>query len=280
MKQTTGSQKIPGFLLKWTVLSLFLILTLMPFLWLLISSLKTTFEIESGGFSFPASLQFINYVNAVSIANLPLLFTNSVLVAVLAVALNVAVGSLAAFVLAREQFPGRDFLYVALTAGILIPIISFLVPYFILITRIGLYNNLISLILIYAAVNIPVTVFLITSFMKAIPKEMEEAAVMDGCTFSTRFWRIILPLAQSGLATAGTFCFIYAWNEFILAMLFTSSESTRTVQLGIRFFQSQFQTDYGPMFAAIMLSILPTVAVYIFMHNKIISGLTAGAVKG
>jgi raffinose/stachyose/melibiose transport system permease protein len=219
-------------------------------------------------------------VNALSVANLPLLFMNSILVAAFTVLLNLAVAALASFVFAREQFWGRDFLYVMLTAGVLIPIISFLVPYFILINRIGLYNNLFALILVYSAVNIPVSIFLLTSFMKAIPKELEEAAIIDGCTFGDRFWKVILPLAQSGLATAGTFCFIYAWNEFILAMLFTSSETTRTVQLGIRFFQSQFLTDYGPMFAAIMLSILPTVAVYVFMHNKIIAGLTTGGVKG
>jgi len=270
----------PGFLLKWAILIFFLIVTLMPFLWLFVSSLKTSFEIETSGFTLPAVPQFINYWNALSVANLPLLFMNSILVAAFTVLLNLAVAALASFVFAREQFWGRDFLYVMLTAGVLIPIISFLVPYFILINRIGLYNNLVALILVYSAVNIPVSIFLLTSFMKAIPKELEEAAIIDGCTFGNRFWKVILPLAQSGLATAGTFCFIYAWNEFILAMLFTSSETTRTVQLGIRFFQSQFLTDYGPMFAAIMLSIFPTVAVYVFMHNKIIAGLTTGGVKG
>ncbi|MEI8093795.1 MAG: carbohydrate ABC transporter permease [Spirochaetales bacterium] len=270
----------PGFLLKWAILLFFLIVTLMPFLWLLVSSLKTSFEIETSGFTLPAVPQFVNYANALSVANLPVLFMNSILVAAFTVLLNLVVAALASFVFAREKFPGKDFLYVMLTAGVLIPIISFLVPYFILVNRIGLYNNLLALILVYSAVNIPVSIFLLTSFMKAIPKELEEAATIDGCNFIDRFWKVILPLAQSGLATAGTFCFIYAWNEFILAMLFTSSETTRTVQLGIRFFQSQFLTDYGPMFAAIMLSILPTVAVYVFMHNKIIAGLTSGGVKG
>jgi raffinose/stachyose/melibiose transport system permease protein len=280
MKTKLTVRDYPGFLLKWTILLFFLVVTLMPFLWLFVSSLKTSFEIETSGFALPATPQFINYWNALSVANLPLLFLNSILVAAFTVLLNLAVAALASFVFAREKFPGRDFLYVMLTAGVLIPVISFLVPYFILVNRIGLYNNLVSLILVYSAVNIPVSIFLLTSFMKAIPKELEEAATIDGCTFGDRFWKVILPLAQSGMATAGTFCFIYAWNEFILAMLFTSSETTRTVQLGIRFFQSQFLTDYGPMFAAIMLSILPTVLVYVFMHNKIIAGLTSGGVKG
>jgi len=125
-----------------------------------------------------------------------------------------------------------------------------------------------------------VSVFLVTSFMKSIPKELEEAAIIDGCTFSERFTKIIFPMAQSGLVTAGTFCFIYSWNDFIMAMLLTSSIETRTVQLGIKFFTSQFITDYTTMFAAIILTIIPSVGAYMFLHNKIISGLTAGAVKG
>jgi len=205
---------------------------------------------------------------------------NSVIVAAGAVLLNLLVASLAGFALSREDFKGRDVILTVVTAGVLIPIISFMVPYFMLITRAGLYDKLLSLVLVYAAINLPVSVSLITSFMKAIPKELEEAAIIDGCSFNQRFTKVIFPLARSGLATAGTFCFIYAWNEFIMAMLFTSSVSSRTIQLGIRYFTSQFITDYTGMFAAIVLSMVPSVLVYVFLHNKIISGLTAGAVKG
>jgi raffinose/stachyose/melibiose transport system permease protein len=280
MKSNIRPLSILANTLKWIVLLFFIMVTLMPLIWLLSSSLKTSLEIETGGFGMPAVLQFQNYLHALKVANLPMLFMNSVFVALFAVLLNILVSSLASFVLSRERFPGRNLVYIILTAGVLIPLISFLVPYFILVNRLGLYNTLYSLIMVYAAVNIPVSIFLITTFMKAIPKELEEAAIIDGCSFGARFWRIILPLSQSGLVTAGTFCFIYAWNEFVLAMLFTSDVKSRTVQLGIRFFQSQFLTDYGPMFAAIVIAMAPTILVYILLHNKIISGLTAGAVKG
>ncbi|HRZ90820.1 MAG TPA: carbohydrate ABC transporter permease, partial [Spirochaetia bacterium] len=202
------------------------------------------------------------------------------IVAVGTVFLNLVASSMAGFVLAREAWKGRETVRTVLEAGVLVPILAFMVPYFTLVTRLGLYDKLVTLVLVYAAINVPVSIFLVTSFMRAIPKEMEEAAIIDGCSFVQRFTKVVLPLSRSGLVTAGTFCFIYAWNEFLMAMLLTSSISARTIQLGIRFFTSQFITDYAGMFAAIVLSILPSVLAYVFLHNKIIAGLTAGAVKG
>lgn len=266
--------------LMWSVLIFFLVVSLLPFVWLVMNSFRTNYELETAPLGLPSRLSFENYKSAIATANLPRLFLNSVVVSVGAVLLNIAVASLASFVFAREIFTGRDTILTIITAGVLIPIISFMVPYFTMITRTHLYDTLTSLILVYAAINLPVSVSLITAFMKSIPKELEEAAIIDGCGFNARFTKIILPLARSGLATSATFCFIYAWNEFVMAMLFTSSESSRTLQLGIRFFTSQFITDYTGMFAAIVLSMLPTVLLYVFLHNKIISGLTAGAVKG
>jgi raffinose/stachyose/melibiose transport system permease protein len=280
MKANKSAAGIVLAILRWTVLIVFLAIALLPLAWLILSSFKTNIELETSPFGLPAKLVVENYRNAIVTADLPRLFMNSVIVAAGAVLLNLLVASLAGFALSREDFKGRDVILTVVTAGVLIPIISFMVPYFMLITRTGLYDKLLSLVLVYAAINLPVSVSLITSFMKAIPKELEEAAIIDGCSFNQRFSKVIFPLARSGLATAGTFCFIYAWNEFIMAMLFTSSVSSRTIQLGIRYFTSQFITDYTGMFAAIVLSMVPSVLVYVFLHNKIISGLTAGAVKG
>ena len=266
--------------IKWLFLISLLLAALLPLVWLLISSLRTNLELQISPFGWPQKIQWINYLKALSMANLPRLFVNSILTAAVAVVLNLAVTSLGSFILAREQFRGRDVLYTILAAGVLIPVIAFMVPYFTLITRIKLYNTLFALMLVYAAVNIPVSTFLITVFMKSIPRELEEAAIIDGCGFASRFLRIIFPLSQSGLATAGTFCFIYAWNEFIQAMLLTNSLEARTIQLGIKFFTSQFITDYSSMYAAVVLSIIPSIGAYSFLHEKIIGGLTAGSVKG
>ena len=267
-------------LLKWTVLLFFLAVALLPLAWLVLNSFKTNLELQASPFSLPARPAFENYANAIAMAELPRLFVNSVLVVVGTVFLNLLVSSMAGFVLAREAWKGRDTVRTVLEAGVLVPIIAFMVPYFTLVTKLGLYDKLYTLILVYAAINIPVSIFLVTSFMRSIPKELEEAAIIDGCGFFQRYSKVILPLSRSGLVTAGTFCFIYAWNEFVMAMLLTSSIHSRTIQLGIRFFTSQFITDYAGMFAAIVLSMLPSVLAYVFLHNKIIAGLTAGAVKG
>jgi len=265
---------------KWIFLICLLAVALLPLVWLIVSSFRTNLELQVSPFGLPSKLQWNNYAKAFSMASLPRLFLNSVIVSVFAVCLNIAVTAMASFILAREHFRGRDLIHTILTAGVLIPVISFMVPYFTLVTRTHLYNKLLALILVYSAVNIPVSIFLVTAFMKSIPRELEEAAIIDGCGFLRRFSKIIFPLSRSGLVTAGTFCFIYAWNEFLMAMLLTSSIESRTIQLGIKFFTSQFITDYGSMYAAIVVTIIPSVVAYVFLHDKIIGGLTAGAVKG
>ena len=265
---------------KWGVLALFLAITFLPLLWLVISSFKTNLELLTSAFSLPAAWQFGNYVNAVRVAGLPRLFVNSLIVASLSMALNLAFCSMAAFVLAREWFRGRELVLNLIVAGVLVPVIALMVPYFRLITVTGLYDSLFGLALTYAAINVPVSVFLLHGFMRGVPREMEEAAVIDGCGFGGRYARVMVPLSQVGLVTAGTFVFLFSWNEFIYALLLTSSVAARTLQLGIRFFVSQFFTDYTSMFAAITLAIIPSILVYVLLHERIIRGLTAGAVKG
>ena len=265
---------------KWILLIGYLLIALFPMLWLTVSAFKTNFEIETAPFSLPAVWQFQNFSSAITISGLHQFFLNSIIVAAVATVLNLLVTSMASFVIAREEFPLRKTIFTAITAGVLIPIVALMVPYYTLITRFGIYDTLWALIVTYAAINIPISTFLISSFMTSIPRELEDSAEIDGCTFVQRYTRIILPLARPGLVTAGTFSFIYCWNEFIYALLLTSSRSSRTIQLAIRFFTSQFRTDYAGMFAAIVLTMIPTVVVYIFLHDKIISGLTAGAVKG
>jgi raffinose/stachyose/melibiose transport system permease protein len=265
---------------KWSYIIFFLIMTVLPIVWLIISSFKTNFEFETQPFTLPAIWQIGNYVKAFKMANLGRLFLNSVIVAFCTTVFNILIASMAAFAISRENFRFKNGLLNVILAGVLIPIISLMVPYFKIASALGIYDTLLGLILTYSAINIPISVFLIHGFMCTIPKELEEAAILDGCSFSQRFTRIILPLTAPGLATAATFVFIYCWNEFTYAMLLTSSESSRTLQLGIRFFRSQFVTDYTSMLAAIVVTIVPTILVYIFMHNRIISGMTSGAVKG
>jgi len=265
---------------KWAVLLFFLIFTFLPLLWLFITSFKTNYELLTAPLSLPAKWQIQNYINAFQLSDLHLLFVHSVLVSALSTALNILVASMAAYVLSRYHFGFNNVILSILLAGILIPIIALMVPYFKLISRSGLYDSLLALILTYAAINIPISVFLVHGFMSAIPKELEEAAVIDGCSFLQRYSRIIFPLSKLGVVTAGTFVFLYSWNEFIYALLLTSSVRARTLQLGIRFFKSQFVSDYTSMYAALVITIIPSIVVYVLLHEKIIQGLTSGALKG
>lgn len=265
---------------KWIVLGFFLAFTFFPLLWLLVSSFKTDLELISRPFNLPEVWQFHNYINAFQLSDLHLLFLHSITVSFLSTGLNILVASMAAFVLSRFRFRLKNIILVVILAGVLIPIIALMVPYFKLIKSMGLYDTLLALIITYAAINLPISVFLLHGFMAGIPKELEEAGVIDGCSFWQRYSRIIFPLSKLGVVTAGTFVFLYSWNEFIYALLLTSSVRARTLQLGIRFFKSQFRYDYTSMFAAIVVTIIPSIVVYIIFHEKIIQGLTSGALKG
>ncbi len=265
---------------KWIVLGFFLAFTFFPLLWLLVSSFKTDLELISRPFSLPEVWQFHNYINAFLLSDLHLLFLHSITVSFLSTGLNILVASMAAFVLSRFRFRLKNIILIVILAGVLIPIIALMVPYFKLIKSMGLYDTLLALIITYAAINLPISVFLLHGFMAGIPKELEEAGVIDGCSFWQRYSRIIFPLSKLGVVTAGTFVFLYSWNEFIYALLLTSSVRARTLQLGIRFFKSQFRYDYTSMFAAIVVTIIPSIVVYIIFHEKIIQGLTSGALKG
>lgn len=265
---------------KWGILVAFFLFTLMPLLWLVLSSFKTNTELLTAPFAFPEVWQFVNYANAIRVAGLPGLFMNSVIVSSSSTVLAMIVTSMAAFVFARETFRFQSAIMNTVVAGVLVPIVALMVPYFRLISNLGLHDTLLALIITYTAINIPISLFLLHGFMKIIPRELEEAAVMDGCSFVQRYTRIVFPLSRLGLVTAGTFVFLFSWNEFIYAMLLTSSRATRTLQLGIRFFVTQFFTDYTSMFAAIVLTVIPSIIVYISFHDKIILGLTSGAMKG
>jgi len=265
---------------KWCLLSFFFFFTFLPLLWLFFSSFKTNFEFLTEPFSLPAVWRFGNYLNAIRISGMPRLFVNSVIVSTCSTILNILAASMAAFVFSREVFKLQNAILNLIVAGVLVPIIAFMVPYFRLISSLGLYNSLPGLIVTYAAINVPISVFLLYSFMQSIPRELEEAAVMDGCSFWMRYSRIIFPLSRLGLVTAATFVFLYSWNEFIYALLLTTSVSARTLQLGIRFFVSQFFTDYTSMYAALVITIIPSMVVYVLFHERIIQGLTSGALKG
>ncbi len=269
-----------GALIKWLLILFFAIYTIFPLLWLVMSSLKTNTELFGSPFALPAVWQTVNYQNAFRVSGMPTMMGNSILIGLSATLLNVVVASMLAYCLSRFSFKGNSAIFTMFSAGILVPLNALMVPYFITITNIGLYNTRIGLTLLYAGTGIPMSTVIIRGLMGGISKEIEEAAYIDGCSFYGRFTRIIFPLSRNGIMTAATFQFITCWNEFVFANLLTSSQNVRTIQLGIRYFTNQFSTDFVSMYAAIVVSILPSILLYVIFQNQIIAGLTSGAIKG
>ena len=268
------------FYFKWIIIISFVLYAIFPFLWLILASLKTNAELLDDPFKLPEVFQFKNYTEAIEAAGLIQLTINSLIISSSATFLNVLVSSMCAFAIARHIFWGNNVLFLMISSGILIPLNALIIPYYAIINYLHLYDTRTGLILVYCAVGLPVSTFILTEFFKSIPKEIEEASTLDGCNFVSRYFRIMLPLAIPGLMTAGTFQFILCWNEFIYAMLLTSSTEIRTIQFGISYFTNQFFSDYVGMFAALVISIIPSITVFILFQERVITGLTAGSVKG
>ena len=268
-------------ILRWILIIFFAVYTLFPLIWLVISSLKTNFEFQAKSpFALPAIPQWQNYVNALTVAGLGRMLLNSVFVGISATLLNVVIASMSAYCISRFRFKGRENIFTLFTAGILVPLNALMVPYFVIINKLGLYYTYGGMILLYSAIGIPMSTFLIRGLMDSIPMEVEEAAYIDGCGFFGRFFHVLLPLSRTGIVTAATFEFLTCWNEFVFANLIVSSEKLRTIQVGIRYFTNQFSTDYVSMYAAIVISIVPSILGYILFQEQIIAGMTSGAVKG
>ena len=265
---------------KWIIIIIFVIYAVFPFLWLVLTSLKTNAELLDNPFSLPNKFQFKNYKEAVRSAGLGQLILNSLIISSIATVINIIFSSMFAYSISRHNFFGSNFLFLMVVSGILVPLNALIIPYFAIINYLNLYDTRTGLILVYCAVGLPVSIYILTEFFKSIPKEIEEAAVVDGCNFLQRYIKIMLPLSVPGLMTAGTFQFILCWNEFIYAMLLTSSKNIRTIQFGISYFTNEFFSDYVSMFAAIVISIIPSITVFILFQERVITGLTAGAVKG
>lgn len=268
-------------ILRWFLIIFFAAYTLFPLIWLVLASFKTNFEFLTGpAFALPEVWQIQNYINALTVAGLGRMMLNSVIVGVCATVINAVVASMAGYCISRFRFKGRENLFLLFTVGILVPLNALMVPYFVIINKLGLYNTYGGMILLYTAIGIPMSTVIIRGLMDSIPLEIEEAAYIDGCGFFGRFFHVVLPLARTGIVTAATFEFLTCWNEFVFANLIVSSDKLRTIQVGIRYFTNQFSTDYVSMYAAIVISIVPSILGYVVFQEQIISGMTSGAVKG
>lgn len=264
----------------YAALILFAVINVYPILWMVINSFKSEKEFAVNPFGLPDVFVFENYVSAWNTANLGVLFKNSLFICIAATVLTVWIGALASYFLARFTFKMNKFIYTFFIFGMLIPIHATLVPMFILLRDLGLLNSPVTLIFPYVAFHLPLTIFILTSFMKQFPKDIEESAVMDGCGIFRIFWSIILPMSRPAIATVVILNFIYNWNEFSFALVLINDPELQTLPLGLASFAGQFTVNYGAQMAGLTMSLIPIIGFYLLLEKEIVKGMTAGAVKG
>ncbi len=265
----------------WLLLAVIAVYTLFPFYWAIVSSLKTgsaLFEVDP----WPKNAAWSNYSAVFTAQPFGQNILNSVIVATAVVLLSLLLGLTASFALARIEFRGRGLLLLSVLGVSMFPQIAVLSGMFELVRWLGFYNKLPALIVSDLILTLPFTVWVLTTFMRELPKELEEAAIVDGATPTTIVFRVFLPLLGPAMATTGLLAFIAAWNEFLFALTFTQSDSVRTVPVAIALFSggSAFETPWGLIMAASVIVTVPLVVLVLIFQRKIVSGLTAGAVKG
>jgi len=263
------------------ILGLWSLFTAFVLFWVAISSLKTNRELVLNVWGLPENLIFENYVKAWSQLHIGSYFLNSFMVVFSSVIIILALSAPASYILSRVKFRGRNLITMAFVAGIGIPMPLLFIPLFVILSGIKLINTLPGLGFLYVAGSISFTVYMLTSFFATLPKEMEEAAILDGCSDIQVFSKVMLPLAMPGILTAAIFNFMFLWNEYQLALIFLNNPKLRTLSLGLYALQNsmEYTGDWAGLMAGVVCVVLPTIILYIILSEKMIAGITMGAVK-
>jgi multiple sugar transport system permease protein len=275
----TAAVKTPWWL--YVVVAAIVIFCLFPFYWMINISLKTGADLTNGS-AYPPNPTLKNYQSVFQNGDFTRALLNSAVVSVVTTVAALTVGSFCAYALARLRFKGK-FPILALVLSITtFPAIAIAAPLFRLWSDIGIFNTWIGLIIPNLTFALPLAIYILVSFFKEIPKDLEEAALVDGATYFQAFRKVVVPLAAPGLATAGILTFIGVWNEFLFAITLTSSPKARTVPAAIAFFtgSTQFERPLGTVSAASVIISIPLIFLVLFFQKRIVAGLTAGAVKG
>ena len=265
-----------------TAILLLLVIEIYPILWLLLGSFKTQSEFLNEPFwALPASFDLTNYIEAFTTGGLGTYIRNSVIAVFPALFFILLFGVAAGFALEVMVWKGRGPVLLAFLAGIMVPGQMILLPLFTIYFRLHLTGTLWPLILTYIAIGMPLTVFMMATFFRSVPRELFEAATLDGAGIYRLFWQIGLPLVKNAIFTVGLVQFFFIWNDLLIALTFTNSSDLRTIQVGLLNFTGQYgAVQYGPTFAAISVNIIGTMLIYFFLNQQVMKGLTAGSVKG
>ena len=277
--KTGEQQKTPWWM--WVCVVAIVLFCLFPFYWLINTSLKTGPDLSTSSL-FPPNPTLENFKSIFKDSNFTTALKNSAIVALVTTALALIVGSFCAYALARLRIRFKFAILAIVLTITTFPQITIAAPIFKLWRDIGLYNTIPGLVIPYLTFALPLAIYILTSFFREIPRDLEEAALVDGATNFQAFYKVVVPLAAPGLATAGILTFIAAWNEFLLAITLTSSPAARTVPAAIAFFtgSTQFEQPLGTISAASVTISIPLIVMVLLFQKRIVAGLTAGAVKG
>ncbi|HEY3710840.1 MAG TPA: carbohydrate ABC transporter permease [Amycolatopsis sp.] len=252
-----------------------------PTYWMFTTSLKTPGDVLSPKYDLiPTSATLSNFASALTKPGFVTYLGNSLIVTLGAVIAALVVGVLAAIPLARFRFRGRKGFLLLILMAQLAPLSALFIPMYLLMRDLGLLNTLPSLLLVYFATSLPFTVWMLYGFVNGIPYDLEEAAMIDGCSRTGAFRRVTLPLLGPGLVTTSVFSFITAWNEFLFALVFMRDQSKQTLPVWLSSFRTAFSVDWGGVMAASVVYAIPALVFFLIVQRKLVSGMTAGAVKG
>jgi raffinose/stachyose/melibiose transport system permease protein len=254
-------------------------ITIVPLLYVFVGGFRTSAQINADPTGLPSPWVWSNYSGILSSSLFWRFLENSVLIAVIATAVAVGVGSMASFALSRYTFRGREAFYGLFTVGLLFPLGVATLPLYLLLRQIGLLENMFGVAIPEAAFSLPATIVILRPFMRAVPGELEDAAVLDGASRLGFFWRILLPLSGPALTTVAVLAFVTSWNAYLLPLLVFNDQSHFTLPLGVATFQSQYSQDTARVLAFTALSMLPALGFLALAERRIVGGLT-GAIKG
>ena len=280
-RRTDMVKKWAGHIPSYLILGLWSLFTLFVILWVMVSSLKTTRELFADVWALPTKLHFENYIKALFAADLEIYFLNSLVVVLASVVMILVLSAPASYILSRKKFKGSNLITMLFIAGIGIPLPLLFIPLFQIMTGLKINNTLTGLGILFVALSLPFTIYMLTSFFGSLPVELEEAAIIDGASDFQVFFRVMLPLGLPGLITAAIFNFIGLWSEYQLALVFLNNPNKSTLSLGLYSLSNgmEYTGDWVGLLAGVVIVMIPTIILYVVLSERMISGITMGAVK-
>lgn len=264
------------------LLVIYAAIVIYPMFWTVMSSFKTTAEFYKSVWALPSKLNFDNFVNAWTRAKLGWNILNSVWVVTASLILTDILAAMLAYITSRFTFPGSKLLGTLFVLGMFAPLVLGTIPQFLNLQKLGLYDTHAGLILVYTAYSLPFSVLIMRNTFETLPGDFQEAAMIDGATYTQTFFKIMLPLAKSGVVTISIFHFLWTWNDYIYAMTFIPSEAKRTLTVGLNQLTAtaQYSADWGALFAGLVIVMIPSVLIYSIFSQELQSGMNAGGIKG